>query len=133
MIIRKYILFIALVTHTVDGQGQASVNTAGGDALGVTGSYSVTYGQTQFLSIEALSGEMMCQGVQIPYEFFDTFCPEDINQDGIIGIGDFIQFNSAFGDFCASCPEDTNRDGQVGIDDFIQLNSAYGNSCDTGN
>ncbi len=133
MIIRKCLLLIALITLVIAGQGQVSVNAAGGDAIGSSGSYSVSYGQTLYLSIESPSGESAIQGVQVPYEYYNSSCPEDINQDGFIGIEDFIQLNSAYGDSCSSCPEDINRDGQVGIEDFIQLNSAYGDSCGTGN
>lgn len=56
-------------------------------------------------------------------------CPEDISNDGIIDINDFVQFNSAFGDTCSGCPEDINGDGVVEINDFFQFNSAFGTTC----
>jgi dienelactone hydrolase len=57
-------------------------------------------------------------------------CPEDINQDGLVNILDFLAFNSFFGQSCIDCQEDINGDGLVDVNDFLDLNGAMGSVCD---
>ena len=113
-----------LFTHA-----QTSVNAAGGDISDVTGSLSHSIGQTTYKTVEA-TGDMASriQGVQVPFEYYLQYCPEDINQDGLVDILDFLELNSAYSSACI-CREDIDRDGIVGVADFISLNSAYGNPC----
>ncbi len=47
--------------------------------------------------------------------------PEDINQDGVVDIDDFLLLLGKFGEANCNCPEDINQDGIVNIDDFLQL------------
>lgn len=56
-------------------------------------------------------------------------CPGDLTGDNFVGVNDFLQFNSAFGNTCDACPEDLNSDGVVDINDFLQLNTSFGTTC----
>jgi hypothetical protein len=58
-------------------------------------------------------------------------CPEDFDQDGIIGVGDFVAFNSNFGINCNGCPFDLDGSGLVDVADFLLFNSSYGQTCPT--
>ena len=51
---------------------------------------------------------------------------EDLNNDGIVDIADFLQFLAKFGQSCLCCPEDINLDGIVSNDDFLLLLAGYG-------
>jgi hypothetical protein len=56
-------------------------------------------------------------------------CPQDLTNDGLIDVNDFLMFNTDFGTSCTSCPEDLTGDGVVDINDFLMLNSAFGTAC----
>jgi len=57
------------------------------------------------------------------------YCDGDADGDGLIGIDDFVLFNSVYGEVCANCPQDLDQDGFVGSDDFVIFNSMYGMPC----
>jgi len=52
-------------------------------------------------------------------------CPADLNDDGEVGIKDFLQLLKAWGP-CKGCPEDLDGDGMVGITDFLMLLANWG-------
>ena len=52
-------------------------------------------------------------------------CPADINEDGAVGILDFLDLLAAWGP-CFWCPEDLDDDGVVGITDFLELLANWG-------
>jgi len=56
-------------------------------------------------------------------------CPADFDQDGVVGVSDFIQFNSFFGNTCNNCVYDLSGDGEVGVADFLIFNSEFGMVC----
>jgi hypothetical protein len=51
-------------------------------------------------------------------------CPGDINGDGVVGVGDFLDLLAAWGS--AGGPADVNGDGTVDVQDFLQLLTAWG-------
>ncbi len=54
-----------------------------------------------------------------------TFCPEDLNCDGIVGINDLLILLPAWGTN-PNHPADLNHDGVVGINDLLILLPAWG-------
>jgi hypothetical protein len=51
-------------------------------------------------------------------------CPADLNEDGEVGVNDFLALLSAWG--ASGVPEDIDGDGTVGITDFLELLAAWG-------
>ena len=116
-----------------DCQAQLSINSSGLNTANGSGSTSISIGQSTYTLNESLDDlGRAALGVQIPFEFYFIYCPEDINQDGLVNVVDFIALNSMFGNSCMTCREDINRDGTVNVLDFIDLNSAYGADCSAG-
>ena len=131
MLKKNLLLCLLLLASFQFIQAQTSVNSSGGDVSGVSGSFSYSAGQTSYIAIEAVSSSAsLIQGVQIPYEYYIQYCPEDVNQDGLVDVLDFIELNSAFGNSCA-CRADIDRSGVVDVLDFIEFNSAFGSICPT--
>jgi hypothetical protein len=129
MSIKKSLLLMMLMASFLYAEAQTSVNSAGGDVSAVSGSLSLSIGQTSYKTVEdPASLASKIEGVQVPFEYYLQYCPEDINQDGLVDILDFLELNSAYSSACV-CREDIDRNGMVGVADFISLNSAYGNPC----
>jgi hypothetical protein len=127
--LKKYLLLIMLMASFQYTYAQTSVNSSGGDISVAAGSLALSIGQTTYKAIEdGTSLASQIQGVQIPFEYYLQYCPEDINRDGIVDILDFLELNSAFSTTC-TCREDINRSGEVNVEDFITFNSAYGDIC----
>ena len=63
-----------------------------------------------------------------------TDCPEDVDQDGIIGVGDLLElisrYGSVEGDEGWDDRFDIDGDGAVGVTDVLAIIEAYGLSCD---
>jgi hypothetical protein len=132
MLKKKLILSLLLMASFQFIQAQTSVNSSGGDVDGDSGSYSYSVGQTSYIAIEATSSfASLIQGVQVPYEYYNHYCPADINQDGLVDVIDFLELNSAFGNTCV-CRADIDRSGVVDVLDFLEFNSAFGSICPTG-
>ena len=118
-----------LMASFLFAEAQISINSSGGDVSNASGSISLSIGQTCYTAVEDESSlASRIQGVQIPFEYYYHYCPEDINQDGIVDVLDFIDLNSAFSSTC-SCREDIDRNGIVDVLDFIEFNSAFGSLC----
>ena len=59
----------------------------------------------------------------------ESFCQEDLNGDGVIGVQDLLIVLSEFG--CSSlCDNDINQDGYVAVQDILLLLSGFGNTCE---
>lgn len=52
-------------------------------------------------------------------------CPEDLDDDGVVGFNDLVQLLTVWGD-CAGCPEDLDGDGVAGFNDLVTLLTAWG-------
>ena len=129
MLKKKLLLLLTLMASILVIQAQTSVNSSGGDSQSVTGSLSHSVGLVCFNNIESeVDFSSRIEGVQVPYEYYLNYCPADINQDGLVDILDFLEFNSAFSGNCV-CREDIDRNGTVNILDFLELNSAFGEPC----
>ena len=58
-----------------------------------------------------------------------TNCPEDFDNDLVIGVADVLAVLGDFG--CSqSCQFDANGDGFVNVADVLQVIALFGNSCD---
>ncbi|WP_298393526.1 T9SS type A sorting domain-containing protein [Flavobacterium sp.] len=55
--------------------GQQSINSSGGNGIGIGGSFSCSLGQTDYVAVTGTNGKVS-QGVQQPFEFFVL----DVNQ-----------------------------------------------------
>ena len=55
-------------------------------------------------------------------------CPEDVNNNGVIDVGDVL---AVLGDFgcTSSCESDVNGDGVVTVVDILLLLSSFGQAC----
>lgn len=53
------------------------------------------------------------------------FCPEDINEDGVVDVSDLLLLFSAWG-VCPGCAADINDDGVVDVSDLLALFAAWG-------
>jgi len=58
----------------------------------------------------------------------EVTCPADLDEDGNVGINDFLALLAAWGPCGVECPADLDGDGDVGINDFLALLAAWG-SC----
>jgi hypothetical protein len=57
-------------------------------------------------------------------------CPEDFNQDLVIGVSDLVMFNAAYGCAGNCCPYDLNSDNVVSVADLLMFIAAFGDYCD---
>jgi hypothetical protein len=99
--------------EAIEGENSSSLEVT------VSGDYSV--------AIETVDGcyqESDVVNVEVPID-----CLADFNGDGFVNVNDFLMFNSAFGNSCASCPEDIDGNGTVDVNDFLTLNSEFGSTC----
>lgn len=92
--------------------------------------YTVTQGGIVFGTDSAGEG---CTGAVRSGEGAPNPCPEDLDGDGVVGLGDLGRLLSAFGTF-ADMPgydraADLDSDGTVGLGDLARLLAAYGRSC----
>jgi hypothetical protein len=51
-------------------------------------------------------------------------CPADLTGDGVVGVNDFLELLTAWGD--SGGPADIDGDGIVGVTDFLELLAAWG-------
>lgn len=56
-------------------------------------------------------------------------CPEDTDQDGVVGFSDFSAVLSTFGQSGIYFPGDVNNDGVVNFTDFSAVLAQYGEEC----
>ncbi len=56
-------------------------------------------------------------------------CPEDLNGDGFVGVGDILVALGEFG-CAAGCAVDFDGDGSTTVSDILALLSAFGQACD---
>ena len=56
-------------------------------------------------------------------------CPEDLDGDGLIGVGDVLITLSAYGCVGTDCISDFNGDNVVGVSDVLELLSAFSTIC----
>ena len=81
-----------------------------------------------FLTL-SLTAQVDCPNPTDSDGICDSFCQEDLNSDGIIGVQDLLLVLSEFG--CSSlCDNDINQDGYVAVQDILQLLSEFGNTCE---
>ncbi|HET6225080.1 MAG TPA: hypothetical protein VFF27_02300 [Bacteroidia bacterium] len=59
----------------------------------------------------------------------NSFCPTDINKDGIVNNADLSLLLLKFGQSCNCCREDINRDGVVNTQDLSLLLLDFNNTC----
>ncbi len=76
-------------------------------------------------------GPAACFPIAVTTEaYFDnlavTLCKADLDGNGMVDIGDFLQLLAAWGNCATPCLEDLDSDGAVGIEDFLQLLSEWG-------
>jgi len=91
------------VTHVIH-----EVEVTGGTlAIGVVGGY---WGASGFLN-----------GVQLR-----RLTPADLDDDGIVGINDFLDMLALWGPCPEPCPPDIDADGEVGINDVLILLGSWG-------
>jgi hypothetical protein len=57
-------------------------------------------------------------------------CPQDFDQDFIVGVTDLQLFNVAYGCVGDCCPYDLNSDGAVSVADLLNFIAAFGELCD---
>ena len=56
-------------------------------------------------------------------------CPNDLDDDGIVGVSDTLDLLANFGCAGSTCVGDLDGDGIVGVADILTLLSAFGSSC----
>ena len=57
-------------------------------------------------------------------------CPEDFNQDLVIGVADLLEFTASYGCAGNCCPYDLNNDGAVSVADLLSFIAAFGAICE---
>ena len=57
-------------------------------------------------------------------------CPQDFDQDLIVGVTDLQLFNAAYGCVGDCCPYDLNNDSAVSVADLLNFIAAFGTLCD---
>jgi hypothetical protein len=57
-------------------------------------------------------------------------CPQDFNQDLVVGVADLLEFNIAYGCTGDCCPYDLNSDNAVTVADLLNFIAAFGNYCE---
>jgi photosystem II stability/assembly factor-like uncharacterized protein len=62
-------------------------------------------------------------------DFVISSCPQDFNQDFVVGTTDLLLFNSAYGCTGDCCPFDLNNDGVVSVADLLSFIAAFGDVC----
>lgn len=92
--------------------------------------YTVTQGGIVFGTDSAGEG---CTGAVHSGVGEPNPCPEDIDGDGAVGLGDLGRLLSSFGSFRGMAnydpAADLDGDGTVGLGDLARLLAAYGRSC----
>ena len=53
-------------------------------------------------------------------------CGADLDNDGIVGVGDLVAVLSRWGVCAAPCPQDLNDDGSVDFNDLLIVLSRWG-------
>jgi hypothetical protein len=103
-------------TFAIDSEG--ILNTTGVFTL-TAGTYSlvVTDGSGCETTVEIINNEALT-------------CPEDFDQDFVIGVSDLQLFNAAYGCSNDCCPYDLNDDGAVSVADLLLFISAFGILCE---
>jgi hypothetical protein len=74
-------------------------------------------------------------GVETPYPHdlavclipAESECPEDINGDGMVDVGDLLALLGAWG--TGGGPADIDGDGDVDVEDLLALLGAWGATC----
>jgi hypothetical protein len=67
--------------------------------------------------------------VTLESTFIDN-CPQDFNEDSVVGVADLLQFNAAYGCTGDCCPYDLNSDGTVSVADLLSFIAAFGTLCE---
>ncbi|MFN5619925.1 MAG: hypothetical protein ACK478_01355, partial [Flavobacteriales bacterium] len=57
-------------------------------------------------------------------------CPQDFNQDLVVGVADLLEFNAAYGCTGNCCPYDLNSDNAVSVADLLVFIAAFGDMCE---
>ncbi len=57
---------------------------------------------------------------------FDCVCPADVDDDGEVGVIDFLLVLANWGPCPAGCPTDVDGDGEVGVIDFLLVLANWG-------
>ena len=56
----------------------------------------------------------------------DVLCPADVDNDGVVAVGDLIDVIVNWGDCPAPCAADVTGDGDVGVQDLVEVVLAWG-------
>src|SRR5687768_1260607 len=64
-----------------------------------------------------------------PVQIFVRCVPEDLDNNGLVNIKDFLILLGSFGLVCPSCHEDLNQDGAVNTLDYLRFLAHLGISC----
>ncbi len=117
--------------------GSALVQSVGGPwpgglSVGVTHMVHVvnTRGTIAFELVGAgpgsfFNGDILIQGLQL-WKIDEAIpCPEDVNGDGNVGVGDLLLLLTTWG-ACPGCAADIDGDGNAGITDLLILLAAWG-------
>jgi hypothetical protein len=71
------------------------------------------------ISVQGASG--LLNGVQLR-----RLTPADLDEDGIVDVGDFLTLLALWGPCADPCPADLDADGEVGLNDVLILLGAWG-------
>ena len=59
------------------------------------------------------------------YLFDASFCPWDLDDNGIVGVSDLLSLLASWGP-CKGCPADFDENGNVGVSDLLALLANWG-------
>ena len=91
-----------------------------------TGIFTLGYGFYELI----VSNNSGCSITTIIDNSNSVNCPEDFNQDLVIGVSDLLEFNAAYGCIGNCCPYDLNNDGAVSVADLLSFIAAFGGFCE---
>jgi hypothetical protein len=56
-------------------------------------------------------------------------CPEDLNQDTLIDIQDYLMIVGDFGKVCTCCPGDLDQNQSIEVNDYLMVVGKFGQVC----
>jgi hypothetical protein len=57
-------------------------------------------------------------------------CPEDFDENFVVGVSDLLLFNAAYGCTVDCCPYDLTGDGAVSVADLLYFIAVFGTFCE---
>jgi pimeloyl-ACP methyl ester carboxylesterase len=114
----------------IDAEWRNAENLPLGDAL-AAGGHTLNQG-TAYLALTTNPGNIVTNHL-FSVSLSPAPCPEDLDQDGLVGTSDILDALAQFGCFAedgpTGCSADVNLDGSVAVADILAILSLFGEDC----